>query len=111
MHVQAVVGQARMALDPKEFEPHGPLRALRFDRRHSLDLSPRSSAKERLAYMRMAMTFYAHAAQDYRFVEDETLVGDIKHLISLETQQLEEFSLGITLVPRQRKDFSEVRSF
>ena len=106
MRVQAVVDQARMALDPKEFEPHGPLRALHFDRRYSLDLSPRSSAKERLAYMRMAMTFYAHAAQDYRFVEDETLVGDIKHLISLETQQLEEFSLGITLVPRQRKDLA-----
>ena len=49
MRVQAVVDQARMALDPEEFEPHGPLRALYFDRRHSLDLSPRSSAKERLA--------------------------------------------------------------
>ena len=44
MRVQAVVDQARMALDPKELELHGPLRALYFDRRHSLDLSPRSSA-------------------------------------------------------------------
>ena len=95
MNIQTAVDRARMVLDPSLFEPEGTLRALYFDRRRSLDLSPRSSAAERLADMRMALTFYSHAALAYNFVEDEKLICDVKHLISLETQGLEEYNLGI----------------
>ena len=54
--------------------------------------------------MRMALTFYSHAAVVYNFVEDEKLICVIKHLISMETQGLEEYSLGITLSTRPPGD-------
>ena len=58
--------------------------------------------------MRMALTFYSHAALAYNFLEDEKLICEIKHLISLETQGLEEYSLGFTLATRPRGDPMEV---
>ena len=96
--------RARLALDASLFEPEGSLSALYFDLRRSLDLSPRSSATERLGNMRMGLTFYSHATAVYNFVEDEKLICDIKHLISMETQGLEEYSLGITLSTRPHGD-------
>ena len=47
--------------------------------------------------MRMGLAFYAHAAEVYTFKAEEQLIYDIKHLISLEKQDPEEYGLGIVL--------------
>ena len=104
MNIQTAVDRARLVLDASLFEPGGSLSALYFDHRRSLDLSPRRSATESLGTVRMALTFYSHAALVYNFVEDEKLICDIKHLISLEAQGLEEYSLRITLATRPQGD-------
>ena len=56
-----------------------------------------NSAAERLAQMKLAFAFVAHAAESYAFTADEQLVCDIKHLISLEDQAPEGYGLGILL--------------
>jgi hypothetical protein len=47
--------------------------------------------------MKLGLTFYAHAAEVYAFKADEQLIYDIKHLISLEKQDPDEYGLGIVL--------------
>ena len=47
--------------------------------------------------MRMGLPFYEHAAEVYTFKAEEQLIYDIKHLISLEKQDPEEYGFGILL--------------